>query len=157
MKAFRYSMESVLDYRRSVEEQEKQKYSQIWRELIRHKRTLRDYEEKLDAAVASRCTCTNHKVFEWKNLQQYILSLKKKVDMQRQLVAETEKAAEEKRRQLIHAQRDRKTIEKHKERAREKYDFDLQQAEQKITDELALYSYMRSDPGTESMKGGEWK
>jgi len=155
MKAFRYSMESVLDYRRNVEEQEKQKYSQIWRELVRRKRTLRDYEEKLDAAVASQCTCTKHKVYEWKNLQQYILFLKKKLDIQRQLVAETEKAAEEKRRQLIHAQRDRKTIEKHKERVREQYDFDLQRAEQKITDELALYSYMRKDPGGKSVKGGE--
>ena len=155
MKAFRYSMESVLHYRRSVEEQEKQKYSQIGRELILRKRILKDYEEKLDAAVSSQCSCTKHKVYEWKSLRQYILFLKKKVDMQRQLVAETEKAAEEKRRQLIHAQRDRKTIEKHKERALEKYDFDLQQAEQKSMDELALYSYIRKDPGKESMKGGE--
>ena len=155
MKPFRYTMENVLDYRRNVEEEEKQKFSEVWKEYIRQKSILTGYEEKLDAAVASQCAVKTRKVYEWKNLQKYIHYLKEKTEIQRRLVQETERAMEEKRRQLISAQKDRKMIEKHKEKAREKYDSDVERAEQKTIDELALYSFMRNDIVTESLKGGE--
>lgn len=143
MKLFRYSMENILDYRKDAEEEEKQKFAEIRKEYMQQKEVLDDFEQKLNDAVYSNIHHSRPQVYELKNLQQYIHYLKEKMEIQRRLVLETEGVMETRRRQMISAHKDRRMMEKHKEKARYQFDMELEQVEQKINDELALYSYMR--------------
>jgi flagellar FliJ protein len=143
MKLFRYPMQSVLDYRKDVEEEEKQKFAEALKEYLQQKEILNDFEQKLNDAFLVKADSSKHRVYELKNLSQYIQYLKEKKDIQEQLVMETEREMEVRRQELISAQKDRKIIEKHKEKSLNQYLSELNQAEQKTIDELALYSYMR--------------
>lgn len=143
MKLFHYSMETVLDYRRDLEDVEKQKFADILREYERQKSVLDDYKEKINAAESFQIAKSEHQIYELKNLYQYVRYLKEKMEIQNQLVLETERTMEIKRKQLISVQKDRKIMEKHKEKARDRYYDDANRVEQKSIDELALYSYMR--------------
>ncbi len=143
MKQYSYSMQSVLDYRRDVEEEKKQKFAEVQKEYLRQKQILSDIEQKLKDAFSAKADSSQCRVYELKNLCQYIQYLKEKKEIQERLVIEVEKAMEARRQQLISAQKDRKIIEKHKDKSLEQYHIELNQAEQKIIDELALYSHMR--------------
>lgn len=143
MRAFKYSLENVLEFRKNLEEEEKQKFAQVQNEYLRQKNILRAYEEKLDAALTSQVSNKRGKVYELKSRQQYINFLQEKIEFQEQVVMRAEEAMESRRQQLISAQKDRKMIEKHKEKALIRYNFDMDQMEQKTIDELALYSHMR--------------
>ena len=142
MKSFRYSMQSILDYRRDLEEEGKLRFSEAQKEYLKQKKILEGVEQKLDAAFAA-ISNTSNRIYELKNLCQYIYLLKEKKIVQKKRVEETQMEMEIKRQQLISAQKDRKIIEKHKEKALEQYNTELNQEEQKIIDELALYSYFR--------------
>lgn len=143
MKQYRYPMQSVLDYRRDIEEEEKQKFAEVQKEFLLQKEILKDFEQKLNEVFSAKVDFAKQRVYELKNLSQYIQFLKEKKEVQEQLVIETEKAMEARRQKLISAQKDRKIIEKHKEKSLEQYHSELNQAEQKTIDELALYSHMR--------------
>ena len=80
---------------------------------------------------------------EFKKVQQYLLFLQKKIEMQIQLVIKAEEKLERKRQQLLLTQRDREIIEKHREKSFKRYLLEEKQKEQKFIDELALYAYMR--------------
>ena len=142
MKSFRYSMQSILDYRRDLEEEEKLKFAQAQKEYLKQKEILEGVERKLDDAFSARIK-KKYRIHELKNLSEYIHLLKERKDMKKKRVEESERNLEIKRQQLISAQKDRKIMEKHKEKAYEQYNTELNQEEQKIIDELALYSYYR--------------
>lgn len=143
MKAFQYSMESVLEHRINIEENQKQQFARVQNEYIVEKTKLNDLEEKLERALVSSTKETPKNTIERKNLQQYIHFLREKVELQRQLTLETNKKLENKRQELIFAQKDRKTIERHKEKAFDQYQKEIEKQEQNTIDELALYAYMR--------------
>ncbi|HHY81553.1 MAG TPA: flagellar export protein FliJ [Clostridiales bacterium] len=143
MKRFRYSMQNILDYRRNIEEEKKLKFADALNEYMQQKEILCSYEKELSSAYSSKLSRSQHQVYELKNLYQYIHYLKEKIEIQKRLVTEAEKTMESWRQQLISAQKDRKMIEKHKEKALSQYYSELDQAEQKTIDELALYSHMR--------------
>ena len=143
MKLFRYPMENVLDYRRDVEEEEKQKFAEIRREYDRQQAVVDEYKEKISMAEKSIINKSTLLIHELKSLYHYIRFLKEKMELQRQLVLETKREMEVKRQELLSVQKDRKMMEKHREKALNIYNEDMNQLEQKNIDELALYSYMR--------------
>lgn len=136
-------MENVLEYRKNIEEAEKQQFAEIQREYLDEKNRLEELEQKLHNATSSQLKNSGRKVIDLKNLQQYIIYLQEKFEVQKQLVLQTEKKLEAKRQQLLSVQRDRKMMERHREKALERYRMELEQEEQKTIDELALYAYMR--------------
>lgn len=48
MKKFKYSMETVLDYRKDVEQAEKMKFNEAKNEYVIQKSVLEDLEKKLE-------------------------------------------------------------------------------------------------------------
>ena len=144
MKGFQYSMEQILDYRKGIENKEQQEFMEKREEYEKQKNILNDYEKRLDKAVSSQ-TAIRAKltVGELKSRYQYIHHLQKKTEIQKRLVLEAKRAMEAKKQKLLSAQKDRKIMEKHKEKAFRAFNYEMNKAEQKIIDELALYSYMR--------------
>ena len=143
MKLFRYAMENVLDYRKDVEEEEKQKFAEVRRKYMHQKKVLDEFKDKIDLAESSQSAKPTYRISELKNRYQYLHYLKEKTEIQENLVSETEKVLEARRQQLISAQKDRKMMEKHKEKTQNRYQIDMDLLEQKSIDELALYSHMR--------------
>lgn len=135
-------MENVLNYRRNIEEDEKQKFSELQREYILQKNILNDLEEKLQNANSTLLENTQD-TMKLKNLQQYINFLRERIGIQKQHINKLESGLDLKRNEMVFAQRDRKIIEKHRERSLIEYTNANNKLEQKNIDELALYSYMR--------------
>lgn len=135
-------MENILDYRRNIEEDEKQKFSMIEKEYILQKNILNDLEEKLQKANGSLLRDTKDTV-ELKNLQQYINFLRERMGVQKQHIKKLETELDLKRKDMVFAQRERKIIEKHKEKSFVEYTNTINKLEQNHIDELALYTYMR--------------
>ena len=82
MKSFRYSMQSILDYRRDLEEEEKLKLAQAQKEYLKQKEILEGVERKLDDAFSARIK-KKYRIHELKNLSEYIHLLKERKDMQK--------------------------------------------------------------------------
>ncbi|GEM_PF-3115719 len=143
MKPFRYSMENILSYRQDIEQTEKQKFAELKNEYLKQRKVQEDLEEKLDKAASSKLNNPSSSIVDLKNLYQYMLFLQKKMEVQQQLVMEAGNRMESQRQRLIEAQKDRKIIEKHKDRCLERYTQELNRTEQQVNDELALYSHMR--------------
>ena len=142
MRSFRYSMESVLDYRKNIEEDEKQKFSQLQREYITQDSILKDVEEKSKKAKDSLFKGKQDTI-GLKKLQQYIEFLSQRIQLQKQSLEQLKLDLDGKREEMVFAQRDRKIIEKHKEKSFDQYRNKMEHLEQKNIDELALYVHMR--------------
>ena len=145
MSSFQYSMENVLNYRKEKEEIAKEEFAQVQKEYFSQRNFLKNLEEKLENAINDflRNGKNLKNSMEFKKVQQYLLFLQKKIEMQIQLVIKAEEKLERKRQQLLLTQRDREIIEKHREKSFKRYLLEEKQKEQKFTDELALYAYMR--------------
>lgn len=145
MSSFQYSMENILNYRKEKEEIAKEEFAQVQKEYFSQRNFLKNLEEKLENAINDFLQNGKNlkNSMEFKKIQQYLFFLQKKIDMQRQLVIKAEEKLEKKCQQLLLTQRDRKIIEKHKEKSFKRYLLEEKQKEQKFTDELALYAYMR--------------
>jgi flagellar FliJ protein len=135
-------MENILDYRRNIEEDEKQKFSKLQREYILQKSILNDLEEKLQKANNSLLGYIQDTV-KLKNHQKYINFLRERIGIQKQHINKLESGLDLKRKEMVFAQRERKIIEKHRERSFMEYTNAVNKLEQKNIDELALYTYMR--------------
>ncbi len=145
MSSFQYSMENVLNYRKEKEEIAKEEFAQVQKEYFSQRNFLKNLEEKLENAINDflRNGKNLKNSMEFKKVQQYLLFLQKKIEMQIQLVIKAEEKLERKRQQLLLTQRDREIIEKHREKSFKRYLLEEKQKEQKFIDELALYAYMR--------------
>lgn len=145
MSSFQYSMENILNYRKEKEEIAKEEFAQVQKEYFSQRNFLKNLEEKLENAINDFLQNGKNlkNSMEFKKIQQYLVFLQKKIDMQRQLVIKAEEKLEKKCQQLLLTQRDRKIIEKHKEKSFKRYLLEEKQKEQKFIDELALYAYMR--------------
>lgn len=142
MKSFRYSMENILDYRKNIEEDEKQKFSRLQREHIRQSDILKDLEKKLKKTMHSLYK-SNSNTIQLKDQQKYIDFLSQRKEIKKQNLKDLKVELDKKREEMVFAQRDRKIIEKHKEKSLGEHKDRIEQVEQKNIDEMALYMYMR--------------
>lgn len=143
MKVFNYGLQNILDYRTDMEEDEKNKFSVILKEFNREEEKLKSLQEKLDKALFSSINRNKNDVIEQKNFQHYMHFLREKIEIQRQLLKEIKGRLEAKKQEVALAQKERKVMEKLKNKAFNNYKVEMNKIEQRTIDELALYSYMR--------------
>ena len=134
-KSFKYRLEKVLELKRQREEEEKKKLKQLM-DLEAHERavkvqletTLFNVQEELKTRRLSGLL--NIEELRW--YPQHIKSLEQKIKVQ------------ELRLQEIAAKiMERKGYEKHKEKTKEAWQFELDQAEARLLDELATVKFAR--------------
>ncbi|HZK33979.1 MAG TPA: flagellar export protein FliJ [Bacillota bacterium] len=143
MKQFKYSMESVLDYRKEIEQVRKQEFGELKKQYVVQKAVLDDLEKKLKNALYIQLDKTPVKLADLKSLQKYTIYLQDKIEKQEELVMEIETRMDQEREKLLAAQKDRKIVEKHKEKSLGKHNYKVYRTEQKANDEFALYSHLR--------------
>ena len=141
MKKFVFKLQKVLDYRFEIEEKKKDEFAKAQKKLLSEKNKLESLIERKKSAVEDK---SNYKSkLDYQLLLNYIDFMDDKIENQ---MAEIKKAEDElaiKKDELIKSTADRKVIEKLKEKAKDEFDLETGQKEQKLNDGFALFSYVR--------------
>lgn len=139
MKPYKFSMEKILNLREDLEKDKMEKMVTVQNELQVQKEALQQLLDEGEKIDKERKTFSNIQDLKQKSL--YKSKIKKEIEKQDEIIATTKKTLEEKRLDLIEAQKDRKIMEKLKEKDYEEYRLNAQIEEQKELDEIAVLKY----------------
>jgi flagellar FliJ protein len=144
---FNYNLQSVLEYRQSIEEKILTEFSETERNLQKEKDRLSGIREQQQALVDELKALKNREC----NSRDIALSLKyteelqKRENKQIEVVREATVAFEEKRENLLEAVKKRKMMETHKEHQFQEYKTDLISAERRETDDISIQRFARRE------------
>lgn len=137
MRRFVFSLQKVLDYRQRLEEQAIRAFAEAQAELAHQQHRLRHLLDWRQECL-NRSERRHRLAVALLDIEQTFLSaLEEQIQLQRQRVAEAQHQVEVRRQQLIEAQRERKTLERLKEKQYEQWRLELLRWEQKQIDDLA--------------------
>lgn len=139
---YKFSMEKILDWRSDTEEEKKKKLAEIQREQLQQEDLLHDLIQENIKIKNESLSTTRIDILRRQNL--YKVMLDERIVQQKNLLDKTEKALEAARIELMEAHKDKKVMEKLKEK---EYSFVMEQEkseEQKQLDEMATFSYGRA-------------
>jgi len=144
---FTYNLQSVLEYRQSLEEKKLTEFSGQERILRREKEILKGIREKqqilveeLRALKDKECTSRDIALS-----LAFMEELQKRENRQIEVVREATALFEEKRKDLLEAVKKRKMMEIHKEYQFREYKADLVLSERRETDELSIQRFVRRE------------
>lgn len=144
---FNYNLQSVLEYRQSIEEKKLAEFSESERNLQKEKELLNGIREQQQALVEELKALKN-RACDSRDVAQsltYTEELQKRENRQIEVVREATVACEEKRKELLEAVKKRKMMETHKEHQFQEYKADLILAERRDTDDLSIQRYARRE------------
>lgn len=132
-------MESILNLRENKEKNTMENLAKVQNQLEIQKDILNDLimeEEKI------KSNCTKFKdIHELRHHNLYKEEIEEKISKQDELIDKTNIKLEEVRRELIEAQKERKIMEKLKEKDMDNYINNMKHLEQKELDEIAVLKY----------------
>ena len=139
MEKYKFSLEKVLEWRMDNEKDVARKYSTLQSELQYQKTALNNLRLE-DQYIKNKILKLNI-IHELK--QQYLFkqTVEEKIEKQLRLIDETNEEIEKIRLELLEAQKNRKIMEKLKERDYTSYKENLMYLEQKELDEMAVLKY----------------
>lgn len=141
MARFVFRLQKVLDYRERIEDIKKQAFVKSRFEYLTEKKKLDDLENKLDDLMS--CPSPGNTAFSYIARYNYMTLLEERIEDQAKITSMHEEKMNQKKQEFEASQKDRKVLDKLKERARSDYNFNMDKLEQKQNDEFALYSYVR--------------
>lgn len=139
MRAYKFSLEKVLEWREDSERDRAKVFASIQKEL--------DYQENTLNSLRLEDENIKKKFLKLNNIedikQQYLFKqlIEEKIERQTRLIEETREKLEKQRLELLEAQKNRKIMEKLKEKDYMTYKEDLMNSEQKELDEMAVLKY----------------
>jgi flagellar FliJ protein len=145
---FTYNLQSVLEYRQSIEEQKLTAFSDAERNLQREKHLLQEIREQQRGLVDELKALKNREC----DSRDIALTLKYSEELQKQenrqieTVRKATGVFEEKRKELLEAVKKRKMMETHKEHQLQEYKTDLIAAERRETDDMSIQRFSRREP-----------
>lgn len=137
MKAYSFSMEKILNLRETKEKDIIEDMGKIQRKLQVQKDTLNELKE--DVENINKNSFKNILDLQYQSLCKS--KIREDIDRQTQIINLTNVKLEQTRRELIEAQKDRKVMEKLKEKDQEKYYEKIRYEEQKELDEIAVLKF----------------
>jgi len=140
---FIFSMQSLLSLKSRMEEQKKQEFGEAINKLEQEKSFLEGLNMEKEHTLLKLRESVNGKISptDFKNFNNYVEVLKKRIVAQMGVIIETEKYVEKKRLELVEATKERKMLDKLKEKKHEEYIEEEKKQEQKINDEIVSYKY----------------
>lgn len=141
MSKYNFSMEKILDLRINKEKDVMTKFATLQNELHQQKLVLSDLENELDCLNKEGYKSVDVNQLKFNNL--YKQNLENQINVQNERIEGTSIELEEMRLELISAQKDRKIMEKLKEKDFTLYTNNLKAIEQKELDEIAIQKYKR--------------
>ena len=143
MKPYSFSMESVLEWRESIEKTSMEKYAAAQYELKHEIQVLEHLNKENEQIKEKSLSCKN--IVEIRHLQLYKQTIDERIEAQIEIVEIKKDELENLRLDLIHAQKDRKIMEKLKEKDFSNYNEESKREDQKNLDEIAVLKYKRID------------
>lgn len=138
---FKFSLEAVLKYRKRLEDQAKKNFAESQQKLDEAKQKLKSMYQLIDRSreeIASFQTSGRSKgVSEILERESFIQGQGLRITRHREEMRTLQQDLEEKQEALILALRERKTLEKLKERKKREYDMEVARKEALILDEIA--------------------
>jgi len=142
LEAYKFSLEKVLEWRTDKEKDKA-------RELAIIQRRLHEEEEKLEGLL-NRLSQAKREIQSYKNIQKlqqqrlYIDQIEEEIERKKIEIEEITKRFDKSREELLAAQKDRKVMEKLKEKDFQSYKTQIQKKEQKQLDEAAILRYRQA-------------
>lgn len=132
MKKFKFSLEKLLDYRWQIELEAKRNYAACQQEINEHEQQMAQLVNEKQSLLEIREETVNRmQIQQW-----YLLGLERQMmETQNQLLASQQKL-QQALNVYIDAQKERKVLEKLKEKQLNEYQLLLNQEEQKMLDEM---------------------
>lgn len=137
MRSYKFSMEKILNLRESKEKNILEEMNSIRRKLEEQEITLRKLLK--DANKLRKESYNNILELQYHNLQKS--KLRDDIDEKNKEIDGILIELEDVRQELVEAQKERKIMEKLKEKDKEKYIKNIQSQEQKELDEIAVLKY----------------
>ncbi len=142
MKKFQFSLDKVLIYKEQVEENLKVELANIIQQVNLEEKKLKELEDehkhysiKFEQEKASGCTILRINFYEG-----YLLNTAYKIKTQIAVIEKLKIKEEEKRQEVIEAQKETKTIVKLKDKKMEEYNKDLMKKEEVFIEEFVATS-----------------
>ncbi|MGF7057168.1 flagellar export protein FliJ [Brassicibacter mesophilus] len=140
MEKFTFRLEKVLDYKERVEDLNKAEYSKANKKLNEELVVLEDY-------ISERKRLTNERninvdsisINDLKSYNIYLNSMNSRIVNQQKVVEKTQKITENARKVLIQSTKEKKMLQKLKNRDYNDYQYLNKKEEEKITDQFVSY------------------
>lgn len=147
MAKFIFRLDSYLGLKEKLEEQKKNEYGKAMSKLDEEEMFLFDLNQKLGGLYLDlKMEMKNHiDSNEIKNYNEYISLTKKEIRQQEKVIEDTKLLVEQIRLELVEAVKDRKILDKLKEKDYMEYRKEELLAEQKVTDEIVSYQYNKRE------------
>ena len=142
MKSYSFSMEKVLEWRQNIKKDTKEKFSVAQSILSLQQADLEEMKARAKKLNERSKPCKN--IEELKQKDFYKVHLVKKVERQKELIKKSKEELEQLRMELVQVQKDRKIMEKLKEKDITAYEKSLRGIEQKEIDEMAVMKYKQA-------------
>ncbi|MBU1864639.1 MAG: flagellar export protein FliJ [Candidatus Omnitrophica bacterium] len=145
MKKFKFRLEKVLDHKIRL-------YEIAWSKHVEAMNILRREEAKLHSLRDTYKTCLfelatkmskNFRIRELGPYYRYISFIKKEITQQSQIVCQALQAEEARRKNLMHASKEKEVLNKLKDRRHDEYIYNLGREEQKFLDDITGAKYAR--------------
>lgn len=137
MRRFEFSLQKVLDYRQRREEQALRAFAEAQAQLAQERAVLESLLHEREACLR-RSQRRHRLMMSMLTVEQtYLSALEERIVVQRERVTQAERLLEERRQALLEAQRERKALERLREKQYEQWRQEMLRVEQKALDELA--------------------
>lgn len=141
MRTYKFSMEKVLEWREDLEKTSMEKFATAQNDLHQEKLVLDNLIKEYE--VVKEKTLRYKNINEMKQLQLYKQNIEDNIEYQNVVIAKKALALEKLRIELVEAQKDRKIMEKLKEKDFDSYQDNLRLEEQKFLDEMAVLKFKK--------------
>ncbi len=149
---FKFELQSVLDYRLSLEEKSQIAYSEQLRCVENERRVLERLREK-KAALMNRFLQDQNDQMNASEIAMFISYIRHMITKEQEqvsVIAREESVLEEKRGDLLEAVKNRKALENLKDRKLQQYRANILEKERKELDEFGIISYQNKVDNEES-------
>ncbi|KPU44691.1 flagellar biosynthesis chaperone [Oxobacter pfennigii] len=142
MAGFVFRLQKVLEHRMRLEDEKKQAFVKSRQEYLKELDVLNTLKDKLDECLS--CGWKNSmNIFSYISKQNYIVFMEDNIEDQEKRLSVLETIMERKKTEFNESQKNRKVLEKLKEKAYKEYMQEQDRVEQQQNDEFALYGYTR--------------
>ena len=143
---YNFTLQSLLNHRKFIEETLQKELSLFKRSLVDEKKKLKDYEKARNSLLVKLQQKQRESITVSENLLylNFVVCLTSDLDKQRDRVLDIEKKFDQKRDDLIAAMKERKTLEKLKEKQLKAYNHKLMKNEQDFMNEAGINMFNRA-------------
>ncbi len=140
---FQYSLESVLEYKKKVEDNKKEKFIHANNRFSEETGVLESIREHYHDTLEQLGAKEEFSIHEQKNYMQYIMNLHQKMEKQKIRISDCRRRRDMARTELENAQKDRKIMENLEEKELNRFKEDMKKREEKELNEIASMGFVR--------------